>query len=305
MREITLYPSRKKAFFAPKMHPYYLNNGQEIKLDKAVLYKGEMVVYMGPGGHPYFNEKGDRLLSVSGINGIMDKPALMYWASSEAAQHIAKFWDTKVKYTEDDKLRLCEEAYTKFRKTKEKKAERGTAVHDFAEAFVKGDGPAMPSDPNIRNGANAFMKWFTETELKPVYTERVVGSKKMNIAGRLDLIAKDKKGQLHVIDYKSVSMYKKAKIWQKEFPGGFVLKADGSRFRYPVFDGPIIQTAAYRGFIMEETGKEYGESYVVRFDQEFGDFDVTSVPVKLQDEAYKCFKHNLGVKKYLDKFGVK
>jgi len=299
------------------------------------LYGGEVAISFEPGRHKYSHEKvigkhqiGDAIMSVTKALKVLDKAGLVWWAAGMAAEHIFENWSVDRSYSDEQKLALVREAYMKHRAAKEAKAEKGSEVHNFAEAFVLGKKPPMPDDPNIRNGANAFMKWWAETELEPIKTEGMAYSKKLDIAGRIDLVAKSKnpksrRNGYHIVDYKAVSMYKRLRSFEyasyqanpegwpkyKKFipsPDGFAIdKKSGEKVRYPVFDGPILQVSAYRAFKQEETGKDYGESYVVRFDQEFGDFDVTVLSPEFQDKAFEAYKHLAKVAQYLEGYGVK
>jgi len=279
-------------------------------MEKVKLYNGSVTILFEPRKHKYLHEDNSKILSVSKVKDVLNKDALVWWASHCAAAHVNEHWDIGQTYNKAEKIALLKEAYFKHNDVKTQKAKTGKGVHGFAEQFVKGEKPSMPEDELIRNGANAFLKWWNEADFIPVYTERIVYSKKLDIAGRGDLVVKKKqngKYKYHVVDYKAVSMYKKAKFYEEDkYPDGFVIdERTGEKVKYPIFDEPIIQVSAYRGFLIEELKKDFGESYVIRFDQEFGDFDVTPLSEELQDQAYKTFSHLVPVRHYLDKYGVK
>ena len=272
-------------------------------METVKLYNGEITVLKK--GHSYYREDGSRIEdSVTGIIKILDKTALKYWAANLCGEHIFDNWNVEKKYTEAEKLIIAKEGSRKHSEYMQQKATSGTAVHKFAEEFVNGLNPVIPKEEQARNGVVAFQKWWNETNIKVVKTERIVYSRRYDVIGTCDVDAKIK-GKFCVVDYKTSSVYKKAKFWEREeYPDGFVKNENGELVKYPVWNETKLQVAAYRGFLQEETGEEYGDSLVVRFDKDFGDFFVEVLPAQEQDRFYQAFLHLVPVKRLLDKYKI-
>ena len=118
-------------------------------------------------------------------------------------------------------------------------------VHEWAENFVKGNKPEVPTDEKVLNGVSAFLDWAKKNEVRFVSSERVVYSKKHNFIGMMDAEA-EIDGKLCVVDFKTSSGL------------------------YPEHS---VQTAAYQ-LAAEEEGSQYsGERWVARFDKETGEFE--------------------------------
>ena len=279
-----------------------------------ICYNGKVKIYQEDGiwngepTHKFFDSKGNTIDSVTKYLKHLNKEALKFWAGVCSAEYIFDNWDENKTYGKEMIKEIVCKASFAFMNILKEKGGRGKEIHKFAEEYIKGNKPAIPDDPKILNGVNSFLGWYKETDLIPVETEKILYSLKHNIVGVGDLIAKRKKGNTnHIVDYKTVSMYKKAKNWESEqFPDGLWKDEQGNRKKYPVFIEPRIQVAIYRGMSIEETGKKFGDSYILRFDQETGDFDNETISAEFQDEAYEMFtKHLKPVSKFLNKYEVK
>jgi len=279
-------------------------------MEKISLYNGKVTIFKK--GKSYYSKEEclpeQKIMSVTRGLGCLAKDALKFWSSGCAAGYMFDNWDIKKTYTKEDKIAMAQKAYTSFLGVVKKKAGRGSQIHEFAEDYFNGKNPEMPTDPNVLNGVNAFLEQANKTDLIPVKTERLVYSKRFKIVGLLDLDAKKKrKGTKHVVDYKTVSMYKAAKAWELgKWPDGLARDKNGEVIKYPVFLEPMIQASIYRGMIMEETGDYYDESYIWRFDQQTGEFDCETLSPEFQDEAYEMYCDRLlPVKSFLDKHEIK
>lgn len=277
------------------------------------LYGGKIKIrFSNDKWHTYTNlDTGEKIKSVTKVIGVMDKPALKFWAANIGADYLWENWEDGKVYSKDEKIALCKGVSMRHNIFKEEQAGIGTAIHQYAEDYVNGKNPKLPEDEKIKNGAIAFIKFWEDNNFIPTQTERIAYSLKNNIIGIADLDAKKGKGKnvtYHIIDYKAVSVFKKCREWEKEkWPDGFVRdEKTGEKVKYPVFDGPKIQVSAYRAFLMEETGLPYDDSYVVRFDKDTGEFDLTVVTAEEQDIAYKeVFEPLIKANNWLSNYGVK
>jgi hypothetical protein len=239
----------------------------------AILYGGKVKIDFFEGRHSYVLN-GKPLISVTACTGIIDKSRpLLIWAERLAANDLLEKLKAGRKLTEEDVLT----ATGLHRVYKKEAADTGTLIHNFAEAWVKHklkiikDGPEMPSDEKVLNGAMAFLKWVDEHKVKFIAAEKLVYSKKHNYVGLCDTIftmGSEKHKILHVGDYKSS-------------------KAIYNEYRY--------QVAAYQEADAEESGAIYGTKWLMRFDKETGEFEAHEYAEHQQD--FKVFLACLTIKK--------
>lgn len=232
----------------------------------------------GRYSHVYIErETGVWPISVTAAVGMVDKSMpLMLWQEKITKKFLlGKLEGGKI--TQDDIL----QATALHRTKKEEAADKGTAVHDFAEQYIKyqlkqvKEKPEQPKDENVLNGAMAFLNWMQANKIKPIASEQLVYSKKNKYVGTLDFKAIIN-GKLAVIDFKS------GKPCEKKNKKGEII----DRKPYPAHR---YQVAGYRNADEEETGKEYQESWIIYFDKETADF----YPFKL-DNYNKDLKAFLG-----------
>jgi len=125
--------------------------------DKVIeLYKGQIIIDYYDPKHLYVIRKDGHVpISVTAATGTMDKPALKFWAVGLARDYLLDLVRAKKPITEQAIIDA-----SKLHQTYVKKAATiGTIVHDWAEAFIKGEKPTMPIDPKVLNGVTAFLKW--------------------------------------------------------------------------------------------------------------------------------------------------
>lgn len=215
------------------------------------LYKGKVLInfqerdWNGKKIHSYTDKDGNKIISVTGITGKIDKSApLIYWATKLMAKFLSDNFLGKELTNE-----AIETSLKKWREAKEEAADIGTAIHDWIEVSIKGLDPAIPDDNKVKNGVLAFMKWQNENKIKWLENERLVYSKKNNYVGRLDAIAKIN-GNVYLIDYKS------------------------SKGIYPEF---YLQTAGYQLAYEEENGKSIDGRILLHLGKEDGAFEAREI----------------------------
>lgn len=147
------------------------------------------------------------LQSVTGVLGIIEKPALRGWAARMAAQ-----------YFETEILRLgaraldaatlrqiasdAQKAHTKFAKDA---ADLGTACHDAFEAIILGR--ELESYPKeLEEPIKAFKNYRLQSDIEVVSTELMVASAKHKAGGCLDFLGYSaSRGGWGIGDYKTSS----------------------------------------------------------------------------------------------------
>lgn len=134
----------------------------------------------------YKNQNGERVPSVTTILGILDKPALKFWANKIGLQGIA------VKDYVDDKAMI------------------GTLTHYIIECYLKSVQPDFTTlnctheqIEQARVCAKKFFEWESyQEQFEPVASELQLVSKSYQFGGTIDCIAK-LNGKLTLIDFKT------------------------------------------------------------------------------------------------------
>ncbi len=132
----------------------------------------------------YRTRDGVRVPSVTTVLGMLDKPALLWWA-----------WDLGRK-GED------------YRKVKQRAADVGTVAHGLCEAYLRG----MELDtsnlvPEVVAQAQVsferFRKWWDAQGYTVLHNELPLVSEKWRVGGTLDVMAQDREGNLVLVDLKT------------------------------------------------------------------------------------------------------
>lgn len=242
--------------------------------DKVIeLYEGRVIIDYYDAKHLYVVRADDHVpLSVTAATGTMDKPALKFWAVGLTRDFLLEQVRAKRSITEQmiiDASKL-HQTFTK------KAATIGSMVHDFAEAYIKGEKPIMPADPKVLNGAMAFLKWIDEHEVKFLASEKIIYSKKHDYVGMMDTkftLKEEKHKIIHCGDFKTSS---------------------------GIYPEMRFQVAAYQEADTEESGEEYGSKWLIRFDKENGEFYAHEFPATDHKKDFVAFLGLLNAKKRLN-----
>ncbi len=261
------------------------------------LYKDEIELVFEPMGHKYtVDDKPVR--SVTNINSIIAKPALVPWAANMAVQSMREAIKAGESYDELYLENAFGEARIAHSKKKTDSGVLGTLVHKWVENYIgwrvyqaseKGKldpkvdtlKPAMTINETAQKACERFLFWEAEHKVKFLVTEQVVYSKEYNYTGTLDFICVID-GKMYVGDLKTSSG-----IWPEYY----------------------LQTAAYRHARLEEyPTEEYAGQVIVRVgkkDEEFaGKKGGVEIAYLRGDEIYKkCFVGFLGAWKLSDIMG--
>ena len=151
-------------------------------------------------------------------------------------------------------------AKEKTNKIKEDAGLVGTVVHGLIEDFLKGKDIPKQSDPAVVNCWNLFLDWWNKQEYEVVELEKKIYSKKYNYAGTLDLVVKDKKGNLVLIDIKT-----------------------SNHITYDYF----LQLNAYRFAYEEETKSKISKAFIVRLPKKESEIEIKEIP--LNNKLFNAF----------------
>ena len=207
------------------------------------LYKGKIKgKFLGPtedkpNRHMYYID-GKRKTGSTTYIGIKDKSRpLMIWKGSLIIDYLL----SQLKKAPIDQQTICMASYADEIE-KEKAADIGSAIHDWAEQYINfklkksKTAPDMPELKNVQVGVNAFLDWEKEHKVKFLSSERVVYSKKHDYIGTMDIEAIID-GDLCLVDLKS---------------------SNG------LYNAVNLQTASYLKADEEESGREYVGRWAVR-----------------------------------------
>jgi hypothetical protein len=154
---------------------------------------------------------------VTGILGVLDKPALIKWAAGLVAEFVADNPDGVETLRRMGRGPLVKALSDLPDSTKNKAGKRGNILHDYAEELLHGREVEVAQEHiPVMESALAFMEaWHIE----PLLVERSVASRKDRWAGTFDLIAQytrpdtGHKGTA-IFDWKSGKALYPEYVWQ-------------------------------------------------------------------------------------------
>lgn len=200
------------------------------------LYGGKITGKFFEGSHQYWIN-GKRKTGVTTYIGIMDKSRpLMIWATGLCRDALLGLIDAKQTIDQDAIVK----ASNLYDEKKDEAASIGTEVHNWIEAYIKGENPGMPDTKEAQIGVNAFLDWVSANKVKFLSSERVVYSKKHDFIGKMDIEARVN-GKLALIDIKTSN---------------------------DLYNTYRMQTAAYVKADEEESGRQYKERWLLRVAKE-------------------------------------
>lgn len=218
--------------------------------------KNNIILSYNDDKHMYYvNDK--KVESVTGICGRgLPKPNLVNWLVATPLNEVKRLINEKLDNNEPlDRAgleRIFKTAKEKTNKIKEDAGLVGTVVHGLIEDFLKGKDIPKQSDPAVVNCWNLFLDWWNKQEYEVVELEKKIYSKKYNYAGTLDLVVKDKKGNLVLMDIKTSNFIS---------------------FDY------FLQLNAYKFAYEEETGSKVSKSFIVKLSKKDAEIEIKEIPL--------------------------
>lgn len=203
---------------------------------------------------------GKKVESVTGIcgNGV-PKPELQGWLISTPVREIKNSINTLLDNGESlDRVileRIVDKAKNKTEEIKKDAGLIGTVVHGLIEDFLKNKKIPNQSDKKVINCWNLFLDWWNIQEYEVVELEKKIFSKKYNYAGTLDLVLKDKQGNLVLADIKT---------------------SNSISFDY------ALQLNAYRQAYEEETNNKISKGLIIRLPKTTGNIEIRELPLNKQ-----------------------
>jgi hypothetical protein len=156
--------------------------------------------------------------------------------------------------------RIVHQATNKTDRVKNDAGLVGSVVHGLIEDFLQGKKIPNQSDPAVVNCWNIFLDWWKTQEYEVVELEKKIFSKKHNYAGTLDLVLKDKQGNLVLADIKT---------------------SNHISFDY------TLQLNAYKYAYEEETKQKIAKGLIIRLPKKDSKIEVKELP--LSREMFNAF----------------
>lgn len=200
------------------------------------LYNGQVNLQFDAGKHVYYKDS-QKVPNVTTILSVINKPALINWASNMAVDTIQGAIKAGETYDEVQLSALFASARKSHLAKKKEAGDVGSMVHQWIEQYVKGQEPDMPVNQVLNSSASRFLEWQDKHRVTFQVSEQVVYSANHNFVGTLDLICFID-GQRYVADIKTSSGI------------------------YPEY---LLQTSAYRCAREEEhPEEEYAGQLIIR-----------------------------------------
>ena len=149
------------------------------------LYDGSVELKFNPDKHVYTVD-GVVVQSATGITGVINKPALMYWAVNQAIEFLQNSLKAGQSYDEIQLQRILDGAKSAHRLRKEEAGDIGTLVHQAVENYIKTGVETNIVHPKAKECYGNFMNWVKEYGVKFISSERKVYSKEYRYAGTAD-----------------------------------------------------------------------------------------------------------------------
>ena len=141
----------------------------------------------------FYWEDDQPFVSVTTVLGVIEKPALRYWATKQV------YWAMAL----DPSLSEKEALAAPFRKSKNA-MRRGTLVHSMVEAYKHNQEYVDTIAEPTRKYAQAFYNWVTDNNVEVLVQEKSLVSRRYCYAGTFDLLVRFKNsGRILVVDIKT------------------------------------------------------------------------------------------------------
>lgn len=173
-------------------------------LQTVSLYGGDTLLSFDDETHQYF--AGERLIgsSISDTLKVINKPALAPWKVKLAVDYIAQTLKPGVPLDELEINELLKDAKKAANKFTSSTADLGTMGHHWIERYLRGEKPDLPFNLQLRNVVATFLQFYEENDIQPLFVERRIYSRELDIAGTFDCLCLFN-GKLAILDWKTGS----------------------------------------------------------------------------------------------------
>jgi len=166
------------------------------KIDTDIILPTLQIVSVTKKGRHYITPDGSVVPSVTNVQGILDKPALMWWAASVERDMVVEYAEKAYRtnptsYDAFDKILrgMLPRQQARFRVSKQA-TDIGQETHALIQHRCKEMLGAKEPRPKVSEHAElAFMaweEWAASVNFEPLLVEQTVWSERMKAAGTLD-----------------------------------------------------------------------------------------------------------------------
>ncbi len=208
-------------------------------------YNNSIVLKFDNYKHKY-TINGESIPSVTGITGMVNKPALLPWCAKMCSEYFLENYTPGQSFDEVEMVEFALNIKNAPRAFTRRAATAGTIAHEFAEKYINyklkkiNQEPELPINENARNSAEAFLDWVDNNKVKFISSEQKVYSKRFNYTGTTDIDA-EVNSERCIVDLKTSSgIY--FEMW--------------------------LQTSGYQQALQEEFGVKYDRRWILRIDKE-------------------------------------
>jgi len=172
-------------------------------LIKNKLYNGEVELNFDGLRHRYTWE-GKEIKSVTTVLKVINKPALINWASGCAVDFISEQIKPGESYDELELSAMWQGARKAHWQKKVDAGDLGTFLHKWVESYIKGEKPGKPVNEQLQESVLKFLIWVKKHNVKFLLSEQVIFSKKYMYCGTTDFICTID-GKMYIGDLKTSS----------------------------------------------------------------------------------------------------
>ena len=194
-----------------------------------------MTLKFNEKSHRYFMD-GKPVPSVTGALGVINKPAIPYWAARTVAEHVADNLADLEAWSHMGRNELVAALKQVPWTKRDKAAIRGTEVHDIAEKVIHGQEVVVPD--HVAAFVEGYVKFLDDFDVKPLLTEKSIGNRKLWYAGRFDSVVEIPKWRsgIGMVDLKTSSgVYGETALQNAGYAGGeFYVEADDPDTEIPM-----------------------------------------------------------------------
>jgi len=130
---------------------------------KNKLYEGSVQMLFDSNRHRYtFND--EIIPTVTGILGIIAKPALINWSANTAVESIQSSIEPGKSYDEIELHTIFEAGRKAHFQKKVDAGNLGSFVHKWVEQYIKGENPTMPVNEELQDSIRRFLTWVEKKQ---------------------------------------------------------------------------------------------------------------------------------------------
>ena len=233
------------------------------KVETQTIEVNNHILSFYPNAHRYKLDEKWITSCTTAISPCFDKSApMMYWAVEQTLLQVTngldKLTEAGIEFKAENYKEIFKFAKDEHKRQKEEAGVIGTDIHDVIQGFAEGKGVTV-RDKEIRiiNGAAGFLRWAYTHNFRPLTSEELIFSVKLQVAGMLDTTA--------LIDLPEEGLRDVLILGDWKTANG-------------VYDSHIVQVAGY--YLMKQEmypDFKVDRFFIMRFDKLTGEFQAVDI----------------------------